>query len=138
MSINRNMTKKAKFWCDKCYTCKLNDDFTDTEKVYFSTYTTEKYIKHLASKKHKKAMAEEKKEDDIHCKFCDTYFSPAQYKIHKQRNKNMWPLAGILKLKCNNFVLDGQRFSSYEEMRDARMKLTRKEIIESKEDLCIL
>lgn len=135
MTINNNMVNKAKFWCDKCFTFKLSSDFTTTEKVYFSTHTTEKYVRHLASKKHKKAMAEERKEDDVYCKFCDTYFTPEQYKIHRERNKNMWPLADILKLKCNNFVLDNQRYKSYEEMKNARMKLTRKEIIETKEEL---
>lgn len=135
MINNTIMVNKNKFWCDKCYTFKLSSDFTSTEKVYFSTHTTEKYIRHLASKKHKKAIAEEKKEDDIYCKFCDTNFTPEQYKIHRERNKNMWPLANILKLKCNNFVLDGQRYKSYEEMKNARMKLNRKEIIEEKEDL---
>ena len=135
MRINNNMVNRSKFWCDKCYTCKLSSDFTNTQKVYFSTHTTEKYIRHLASKKHKKAIAQEKNEDDIYCKFCDTYFTPEQYNIHKQRNKNMWPIADILKLKCNNFVLDGQRYTSYEEMRDARMKLTRKATVETKDDL---
>ena len=129
------MNKKFKFYCDKCYTNKLNSDGDGKEKVYFATTTTEKWCHHLDSKKHKKALAEEPKDDDILCKICNTYFSKEQYEIHKKRNKEMWPLADILGLKCNHFVLNGVRYCSYEDMKNSRMKKEKNKIIMDKEDL---
>ena len=129
------MNKKFKFYCDKCYTNKLNSDGDGKEKVYFATTTTEKWLSHISSKKHKKAVAEERKDSDILCKICNTYFSEEQYKIHKNRNKEMWALADILGLKCNHFVLNGVRYCSYEDMKNSRMKKEKNKIIMDKEDL---
>jgi len=131
------MNKKPKFYCDICYINKLNSNCDGKEKVYFSTYTTEKWLSHLSSKKHKKAVAESNlpKDDNILCKICNTYFSKEQYEIHKKRNKEMWPLADILGLKCNHFVLNGVRYCSYEDMKNSRMKKENNKIIMDKEDL---
>lgn len=114
------MAKENKFWCDRCYTIKLNDDLEPT-KQYFSCYRTEQMTKHLASKKHIKEMAREKTDDDILCKYCGEFFSKDAYEIHKNRNSMLWMVFGGKK-KCNNFIYGKNRYSSYEKMRDATLK----------------
>ena len=112
------MVKEHKFWCDRCYTIKLNDDLVET-KQFFSCYRTEQMVKHLKSKKHIKEMHREKGDDDILCKYCSQFFSKEGYAEHKKRNHNFWNIMGSLKGKCNTFIHNNNRYSSYDKMIEA-------------------
>ena len=111
------MGKDNKFWCDRCYTIKLDENLEKT-KQFFSCYRTEQMVKHLASKKHLKEMQREKTDDDILCKYCNQFFSKEGYAEHKKRNELLWTMAGIMKFKCNNFIYNNNRYSSWDKMKE--------------------
>jgi hypothetical protein len=106
---------EVKFWCDRCYTNKLNLD-NQLEKCFFSCKRTDQMRCHLASKKHIKEMSREKTDDDIECKYCGQFFTKEGYEIHKERNIRLWQIAGVMKVKCNHFVYNKKRFSNYDKM----------------------
>ena len=112
---------EVKFWCDRCYTNKLNQD-NKLEKCYFSCKRTEQMKSHLASKKHIKEMNREKTDDDVECEYCGLFFTKDAYEIHKERNRMLWTMASFKKIKCNHFIRENKRFSSFDAMRDSAIK----------------
>tara|TARA_S200002703_G_scaffold67100_2_gene58296 strand:+ start:2732 stop:3262 length:531 start_codon:yes stop_codon:yes gene_type:complete len=69
-------------------------------------------LNHLSSKKHIKEMEKEKTDDDIVCRFCGDFFTKEGYELHIKRNK-MWCSINPNN-KCNVFIYNNQRYSSYE------------------------
>ena len=105
---------QSTFFCDHCF----KEDHNEI-KTFFNSYSKTDYTRHIKTKKHLKQCFKVEKDDNPNnmlCKECNTYFSKEGYEVHKKRNQSMWDMnewtKKELKLKCNNIVINGKRFSS--------------------------
>ena len=67
-------------------------------------------------------MSREKTDDDVECEYCGLFFTKDAYEIHKERNRMLWTMASFKKIKCNHFIRENKRFSSFDAMRDSAIK----------------
>lgn len=89
--------------------------FCDNCNVEFPSITHLR--RHEKTTKHKKKLESCK---DIHCKYCNNYFSEEGYKIHSERNELFWKHKENSEYKfitdecsCNNFIFYEQRYAKY-------------------------
>lgn len=122
MNINK---KEHTYFCDHC---KVNKD---DENLYFSHYQKQKYEKHKQTQKHKEKIACAKDASpNFFCNYCGEFFNSWSWDSHQKRNKTYWDNLRGLKfvygyksigdkfegLTCNNFICDGKRFSTFQQM----------------------
>lgn len=132
------MKKVDKYFCDLCSVRKVERASEGGKKKlvkklkFYSTHHVGDFMKHLESAKHIKNENRDK-DKSIYCKWCDTYFSPDGYMVHEKRNKEMWKFKKIMpnaEFECNDFIKDGYRYASFEELKndgDNRAKKIRQE-----------
>jgi len=108
-------SKKDMYWCDHCGVEKING-MGKIEFCYFACNAKHDYIRHIKRKKHIKNV---EKKEEILCKHCGETFTQAGYKIHKERNEELWRYKSFSrrakKMTCNHFVCpdSGKRYSCW-------------------------
>jgi len=133
--------KLDKYFCDLCSTRKVEID-KNTKKLvksvkFYCTHHVGDFLKHLETGKHIKNENRDK-EKSIHCKWCDTYFSPEGYLVHEKRNQEMWKFKKIMpnaEFGCNEFIKDGYRYGSFEDLKNDGENRERKKRQEKRKEL---
>lgn len=120
------------YYCDSCYTEKngvrkdLDPDSVNTAyyRQPFRCVKKEQWIRHLQTNKHIRNVATSNNiKDELinECKHCLVRLDDRSYKIHTQRNYMLWASKCFdytEECSCNNFILEGKRFNTFEALRD--------------------
>lgn len=114
--MNSNFNKNV-YFCDHCYTEQyetLDNGKIKPFKEYFRCSTTQKWIAHCKTRKHKyNCSMIHTLEDELleTCKFCNETLTKEAFNHHKNRNSLFWAVksnSDYNASSCNNFILNSE------------------------------
>ncbi len=116
MKNRSNSNRIIKYWCDHCFKKTIGkDDIICYESRCWTDLRD--YRNHIGTKLHKKNI--ENTEKNHHCTHCNKYFDDIGWKLHTNRNSEMWQKYALINkpIVCNQFVSNGKNYSSFDAMR---------------------